>query len=539
MRVQHQTGQLLASLTLAGLLAGCHNAREVRLDRETYEDKCRGAWAGQMIGVSYGAPTEFQYNGRIIEGPLPEWKPERIRNAIGQDDCYVEITWLEALEEYGLDITWEQAGLYFAKGEYDLAHANRYGRENIRHGIMPPMSGHPQYNRHADDIDFQIESDVLGIICPAMPRASNRLCHIFGHIMNYGDGVYGGMFVAGMYTAAFTESRDVRQVVEAGLACIPAESQYARCIADVIRWYDENPDDWKAAWRKIEDKWQDDIDCTPGNPFNIDAKLNGAYVVVGLLYGEGDFGRTMEIATRCGQDSDCNPSTAAGVLGCMKGFSALDRHDARYTAGLDAIADEKFAHTRYSYNELIPACRRMAEKIIVANGGRIEQDAYIIRALPPQPPPLEQWENQMEIISVVIPQFEVDRWDPAWRIVACGYEYDPGYVVQFAGRQHALHLSPVSESEPAVLEGRVAVPDKADPKLAVPVSSFGDGDFVMKVYADDRLLFDQRIDTEGRFKEYELELHGEVGRSVKVRIEMHAHGDWHWERGYFGRVEVQ
>jgi len=77
----------------------------------------------------------------------------------------------------------------------------------------------------------------------------------------------------------------VEAVVQAGLACIPAESLYYKCIHDVIQWYHEHPDDWRAVWQKIEDKWQDDIDCVPGHAFNIDAKLNGAYIVMGLLYG--------------------------------------------------------------------------------------------------------------------------------------------------------------------------------------------------------------------------------------------------------------
>ena len=45
-------------------------------------------------------------------------------------------------------------------------------------------------------------------------------------------------------------------------------------------------------------------------PFNIEAYVNGAYIVLGLLYGEGDFERTIDISTRAGQDSDCNPCVA-------------------------------------------------------------------------------------------------------------------------------------------------------------------------------------------------------------------------------------
>ncbi|MBN2310884.1 MAG: ADP-ribosylglycohydrolase family protein, partial [Candidatus Hydrogenedentes bacterium] len=274
---------------LAAVVVGLAGpAGAAALSKDEYIDKCKGAWAGQMIGVCYGAPYEFKSNGKPITEPLEPWRPERVADAIGQDDCYVEMTFLDALLAHGPAITPEQAGRAFAASQYPLWHANLAGRENVRRGILPPQSGHPEYNRHADDIDFQIEADLFGILCPGLPGESNRLCDVFGHIMNYGDGVYAGMFVAGMYAAAYFESDDVAKVVAAGLACIPEESLYHQCISDVVAWHREQPGDWLAVWQRIEDRWQDDVDCAPGNPFNIDAKLNGAYIVMGLLYGEGD-----------------------------------------------------------------------------------------------------------------------------------------------------------------------------------------------------------------------------------------------------------
>ena len=167
------------SCILAGILASpCPAAQMVRLSKEKYLDKCRGAWAGQMIGVCYAAPYEFKSNGKPILHDLEPWKPERIAGAIGQDDIYVEMTFLKALEDHGLNIPFEQAGKAFAATQYPLWHANRAGRTNVRMGIMPPRSGHPDYNRHADDIDFQIEADLLGILCPGLPQESNR--HVRG-----------------------------------------------------------------------------------------------------------------------------------------------------------------------------------------------------------------------------------------------------------------------------------------------------------------------------------------------------------------------
>ena len=74
--------------------------RTRRLSRAVLEDKIRGGWAGQMIGVAFGAPTEFQSNGKIIEGELA-WTPESVANSIEQDDLYVEMTFAEVMDRVG------------------------------------------------------------------------------------------------------------------------------------------------------------------------------------------------------------------------------------------------------------------------------------------------------------------------------------------------------------------------------------------------------------------------------------------------------
>lgn len=388
---------------MAAALGGAALAAEIALSKERFLDKCKGAWAGQMIGVSFGAETEwawgvdgFLWQGEPNLSALLPWRPERLANALTQDDCYVEMTFLKALEDYGIGVTPRQAGKVFGRTKYDLWHANLFARENIRIGISPPRSGAPKNNRHCNDLDFQIESDIFGIVCPGLPRESNEFCDVFGHIMCYGDGVYGGMFMAGMYAAAYFEDTNVRAVIESGLSCIPRGSSYYRCIADVLRWHDANPNDWLATWRLIEEKWQDNLDCEPDIKANINAKLNGAYVVAGLLYGGGDMACTLEVATRCGQDSDCNPSNACGVLGCMKGFAAIP---SEWTAGLAAIQEKKFSFTDYSFETLIAACQRVTEEVIVRAGGTVESGAYRIPRQAPRPPRrLEQWTKDQSAI---------------------------------------------------------------------------------------------------------------------------------------------
>ena len=84
----------------------------------------------------------------------------------------------------------------------------------------------------------------------------------------------------------------VRQVVDATRSGTPLEriailygtrDPYARLIADVLAWSAEHPDDWTRVWQLIEDGWGRQDPCSEGalQPFNIDAKINGAYVALG------------------------------------------------------------------------------------------------------------------------------------------------------------------------------------------------------------------------------------------------------------------
>lgn len=358
---------------LIGLLAGSVLAQERRLSMAEFRDKMKGGWVGQVAGVAWGAPTEFHWKGQIIpEDKMPQWKPEMINHSFGQDDLYVEMTFLKTLEDHGLDVSIRQAGIDWANSGYRLWHANEAGRTNLRNGIAPPDSGHPQFNKHADDIDYQIEADFAGLVAPGLPNVVIELGEKFGRLMNYGDGIYGGQFVGAMYAEAFFQTDPVK-LVEAGLKAIPAGSQYHECMTDVLNWYRQDPDDWQKCWQKIEDKYQKNpayrrFSCDKGD-FNIDAKINGAYIVLGLLYGKGDPDQTIIISCRAGQDSDCNPSSAAGVLFTSIGFERLP---AKFK-GIDQT--KKWSYTAYDFPGLIAACEKVARQGIAKGGGRIEKDA--------------------------------------------------------------------------------------------------------------------------------------------------------------------
>ncbi len=405
----------LLAIPSLSLLTGCqpetkHPSPATRtISLEDFADKVGGGWAGQMIGVTYGAPTEFRHRQEIMEGPR-EWKPEELKGALDQDDLYVEMTFADVMDRAGLDATTGQYGEAFRDSKYRLWHANLAARRLLKRGVKAPMSGDPSNNLHANDIDFQIESDFIGLMCPGMPRAAQRYANRVGHVMNYGDGMYGGMFVSAMYSAGFFEN-DPRKVVEAGLAALPASSRYAQTIRDVLQWSAENSD-WKKTWQLIEDKWDKDDPCPDGalKPFNIDASLNGAYIALGLLYGGSDFEKTMEVSMRAGQDSDCNPSSAAGILGVMLGYKKIP---AQWTAPLAGISDEKFSYTNYSFNSIVASTVERAKHVVTLEGGTTGDSTLEVPVQQPEAMPLEQFAPGT-VVERIVPDDSRWTWKGAW-----------------------------------------------------------------------------------------------------------------------------
>lgn len=388
-----KTRYALSFFLCLGVLANAFS-QNVNIPLSVIKDKIKGGWAGQTIGVTFGGPHEFRFNGTFIQDYQPlEWNDGMIRDALLNnpglyDDVYMDLTFVETFEKYGLEAPVDSFASAYAHAGYMLWHANQAGRYNILNGIRPPASGHWLNNPHADDIDFQIESDFAGLMSPAMPQAAAYISDKIGHIMNYGDGWYGGVYISTMYSLAFTRT-NIKSVVTEALKAIPVQSAFYQCINDVIRWHEKYPNDWKQTWFELQKKWSSETGCPDGvfAAFNIDAKINAAYVVMGLLYGNGDFSKTMDIATRTGQDADCNPSSAAGVLGCLIGYEKIP---ARWKKGLELAEDIVFKYTHLSIKQTYEISYQHALKNIQQQGGRISSEKAFIPLQPVKPVVLEQ-----------------------------------------------------------------------------------------------------------------------------------------------------
>lgn len=538
----------------------------LKLSKDEYLSHMTAGWIGQMAGVGWGAPTEFQYNGKMVpEEDMPAWAPEFV-NQFWQDDLYVEMTFLKSLEVYGWDVSLKQAGIDFARSRYPLWHANAAGRDNLRKGIAPPDSGHPQFNHHADDIDYQIEADYSGLIAPGLPNVPITLGETFGRVMNYGDGIYGGQFVGGMYAAAFFE-KDPERIVEAGLACIPAESQYTECIRDVIQWWKENPKDWQATWNQIEAKYNENLDYRKAScgdkkkTFNIDAKINGAYIVMGLLYGDRDPDKTIAIATRCGQDSDCNPSSAGGILFTSLG---LENIPDKFTSALDR--NTVFSHTEYTFDQLLAISEKLARDAIVRAGGSIDTGAggkeyFTIPKQTPKPSALEQCWNpgpiadsrysDAEMAEKIRPtELSNGRPDmnalmadfaPGWQVRDCGLEMDPGIRATYRGRERVLVTHPDDGATPAVIWREGTIPVNSHGKLRLTVSHHDGGDWQLIVKLNGNEVVNvpvskDTVNADGWLTE-EIDLAPYAGQTVKAELLNQPTG-WFCEAAYWGEISL-
>lgn len=462
------------------------------ISEKEFENRLKAAWIGQMVGVGWAAPTEFKWIGDIIpEDKLPEWKPETV-NQFGQDDIYVEMIFMKTLQEYGIDVSIREAGIDFANTGFGLAAANDRARENLRNGIAPPASGHPRFNVNCEDIDYQIEADFSGIIAPGMPQVPINLGELFGNIMNYGDGVYAGQFVGGMYASAYFES-DIETIINDGLACIPDSSRYAVCMREVIDWYHKDTLDWQGTWKKIVDKYYNTLDHQPFHKANqpgawagIDAKLNGAFIVLGLLYGTGDIDSTFHISARAGFDSDCNPSNALGILFTAKGLENIPEH---YYAALDTTT--RFSNTDYTFPKLIEASKELTYQFLKQQGGKIRKgkdgENYLyIKKQAPQPSKLvKSWEPEsLDENSIYFTEAEkaeinflpsvafdsiLQVFAPGWKIINAAKGSSPE-LISYLNRDSVLQMSYMKGAN-CNIRNEFLVPDVPNPTITISVAN--------------------------------------------------------------------
>ena len=283
----------------------------MKLNFNSYRDKVYACWIGKNIGGTMGTPYEGKQQINDIKGfasepgaPLPN------------DDLDLQLVWLRAVEQMGpqainaalLADYWQQAIVPFWN-EYGI------GKVNSRRGFLPPMSG-DYNNTWKDSNGAWIRTEIWACLCPGNSIGAVKYA-VEDAMVDHGtgEGTDAAAFVAAMQSAAFVVD-NVHDAIKVGLAAIPAESRMAKSLALLFDCYEKGMPPMEArevirlANADIGDGW-------------FEAPSNVAYAVLGLLWGEGDFKKSMILAINCGDDTDCTGATVGATLGILGGGAVI------------------------------------------------------------------------------------------------------------------------------------------------------------------------------------------------------------------------
>lgn len=280
------------------------------ISRTEFRNKVLGCWYGKSIGGTLGTPWENNREMNDIVFYPPDINGEPLPN----DDLDLQLVWLAAVERFGVRNLDERRLAQFWSS-YITGPWNEYGvcRNNIRMGIMPPMSGRVGNEDWKWSNGAWIRSEIWACLFPASPHRAVRLAWCDACCDHEGEGIYAELFTAALESAAFAEN-DLQKLLDIALAFIPADCRVARATGLARACYSERVPFAEARNRIVRDS--EDIGW-------FQAPANLGFVVLALLYGEGDFGRTVALAVNCGDDTDCTAGTAGAILGIIYGKSGI------------------------------------------------------------------------------------------------------------------------------------------------------------------------------------------------------------------------
>lgn len=229
------------------------------------------------------------------------------------DDTSYQIVGLHTLETVGPDIGCKDIGKQWCEllPNIDKSLAEGLALERMKQGIAPPESG---VHKIGEAIGGQMKGEIWGLICPGRPELAAEYARRDGVVAHCKNGVYGEQFIAAMTAASFGES-DPAKLIQTGLSVIPRDSQYAETVRWVVDLHAKYPD-YRDTRRELIAKYPNACD-----PVYADAGV----VTLGLLYGGGDFDKSMRITASCGSDTDCDCASVGALLGCIRGAKAIPK----------------------------------------------------------------------------------------------------------------------------------------------------------------------------------------------------------------------
>ena len=319
------------------------------LDKQKYKDKVYACWLGKNIGGTMGTPYEGKRQMNDIKGFVTE-----ANVVLPNDDLDLQLVWLYAMEQNGPEAI--NASLL---GEHWISfispHWNEYGigKANMKRGICPPTSG-DYVNDWCNSNGAWIRTEIWACTAPGIPEIAAKNAIADASVDHgAGEGTFAAAFVAAMQSAAFVIP-DLRKCIKIGLSAIPARSRMAQSIELVLKLYDEKKT-WQEA-RNIILETNSDI----GDGW-FEAPSNVSYATIGLLWGEGDFKKSMIIAINCGDDTDCTGATVGATLGILYGTAGVPEDWQKHIG--DSIVTVSI--NKGNNGKLVPStCKELTERVV-------------------------------------------------------------------------------------------------------------------------------------------------------------------------------
>ena len=303
----------------------------MKLNRAEFVDKVLGCWLGKNIGGTLGAPMEWYRQINNVTFYTQDLGGEPLPN----DDLDLQLVWLLALEEQGLDIDAHTLAEYWML--YITPHYSEYGaaKTNLRCGMAPPLCGTVD-NPYKDSCGAFIRSEIWACIAPGLPALAAKYAYddaIVDH--GNGEGTYAAVFTAVMESVAFVVG-DIYKIIDIACSYIPSDSGVAKAVQTAIDCYEA-----EMAWQDARDKilqmhrglaFFGDPQMTSvedhekgffDGPVGYDVPSNIGMLILGILYGEGDFDKTICITVNCGEDTDCTAATVGAIFGILHGEQAI------------------------------------------------------------------------------------------------------------------------------------------------------------------------------------------------------------------------